>query len=153
MKKQLITILLFIFLSGCGVANYQSLKLGTVDGNNKNISVPGAGNALFEIKSALINAGWKVKIGDASLNEVGAVSQKVDTTTRVKFDTAYRMYMTSTLSSNRNHGITRFNLSIVDNKTNEEILNMVGNREDYVRYKPEDIAKNLIKNLKELQHK
>ncbi len=61
------------------------------------------------------------------------------------------MYMTSTLSNNNNHGITTFNISIVDNKSNEEVLNMVGNREAYVRYKPEDIAESLISNLAELQ--
>jgi hypothetical protein len=59
--------------------------------------------------------------------------------------------MTSTLSNNDNHGITIFNISIVSNKTDEEILNMVGNREDYVRYKPIDIAENLVKTLSELE--
>ena len=105
----------------------------------------------IEIKSALINDGWKIKIGDSSLNETGAQTSEVNTTTKVKYDTAYRMYMTTTLSRNSNHGITRFNISIVDNKNNEEVLNMAGNREDYVRYKPEIIAKNLINNLNELQ--
>ncbi len=150
MKKFQIIGLIIILLLGC-TANYQSLKLGTVDGNNKSISVPGAGNALFEIKSALIKDGWKVKIGDFSLNEVGAKTSTINTTTKLKYETAYRMYMTSTLSNNRNHGITRFNISVVDNKTNEEVLNMVGNRQDYIRYTPEDISKNLIKNLRELQ--
>ena len=69
----------------------------------------------------------------------------------MQYETAYRMYMTSTLSNNNNHGITTFNISIVDNKSNEEVLNMVGNREAYVRYKPEDIAESLISNLAELQ--
>ena len=148
-QLSLIGLMLLIF-SGC-TANYQALKLGSVDSNNKSISVPGAGNALFEIKSALINDGWKVKIGDSSLNEVGAKTTTINTTTKLKYDTAYRMYMTTTLSNNKNHGITIFNISVVDNKTNEEVLNMVGNRQDYIRYQPNDIAENLIKNLKELQ--
>ena len=75
----------------------------------------------------------------------------IETHTKVQYDTAYRMYMTSTLSNNENHGITIFNISIVSNRTNEEILNMVGNRQDYVRYKPNDIAENLVRTLKELE--
>tara|TARA_R100000458_G_C8097024_1_gene125321 strand:+ start:75 stop:551 length:477 start_codon:yes stop_codon:yes gene_type:complete len=138
---------LLLCFQSCATGTYQSLSFGAIDPNNKTISVPGAGPGLFEIKSALINDGWKVKIGDSSLSETGAMADEVNTTTKVQYETAYRMYMTTTLSGNRNHGITTFNISIVDNKSNEEVLNMVGNREDYARYAPEDIARNLINNL------
>lgn len=151
MKKYVALLLAVLALSGCVTANYQTLKLGNVDRANKSMTVPGAGNALFEIKSALINDGWKIKIGDASLQETGVNTSMIETHTKVQYDTAYRMYMTSTLSNNENHGITIFNISIVSNRTNEEILNMVGNRQDYVRYKPNDIAENLVRTLKELE--
>ncbi len=151
MNKIAFLLSIILVLSGWATASYQALKLGSIDASNKSISVPGAGNGLFEIKSALINDRWIVKIGDSSLNETGAIKTELNTTTKVQYETAYRMYMTSTLSNNNNHGITTFNISIVDNKSNEEVLNMVGNREAYVRYKPEDIAESLISNLAELQ--
>lgn len=151
MKKYIALLLFVLAISACATANYQTLKLGNVDRENKSMTVPGAGNALFEIKSALIKDGWKIKIGDASLQETGVNTSKIETRTKVQYDTAYRMYMTSTLSNNDNHGITIFNISIVSNRTDEEILNMVGNREDYVRYKPIDIAEKLVKTLRELE--
>ena len=113
--------------------------------------MPATGSGLFEIKAALINNGWDVKVGDASLNEKGVGSKFQNTTTRVKYDTALRLHFSSTLSSNTNHGITSFNLSVVDNRSNKEVLNMVGNREDYVRYKPEDIGYFLVENLSAIQ--
>lgn len=151
MKKYIALLLAIFALNGCATANYQTLKLGSVDRANKSMTVPGAGNALFEIKSALINDGWKIKIGDASLQETGVNTSKIETRTKVQYDTAYRMYMTSTLSNNDRHGITIFNISIVSNRTDEEILNMVGNRQDYVRYHPDDIAENLVRTLRELE--
>lgn len=151
MKKYVTLLFAVLALSGCATANYQTLKLGNVDRATKSMTVPGAGNALFEIKSALINDGWKIKIGDTSLQETGVNTSKIETRTKVQYDTAYRMYMTSTLSNNENHGITIFNISIVSNRTNEEILNMVGNRQDYVRYNPNDIAENLVRALRELE--
>jgi hypothetical protein len=151
MRKYVAVLLVLAVLYGCATPNYQTLKLGNVDRANKSMTVPGAGNALFEIKAALINDGWKIKIGDASLQETGVNTSKVDTRTKVQYETAYRMYMTSTLSNNENHGITTFNISIVSNKTDEEILNMVGNRQDYVRYKPNVLAENLVRALRELE--
>ena len=148
MKKYIAIIFSLFLLNGCGVAKYQFLKLGNIDGSDKSITVPGAGNALFEIKSALLNDGWKVKVGDVSLLETGTNASNINAKTQVKYDTAYRMYMSYTLRTSK---ITTFNISIVSNQTNEEVLNMVGNREDYVRYKPEELASNLIKNLKEIQ--
>ena len=150
MKKYISIIFALFLLSGCA-GKYQSLKLGQIDSSNKSITVPGAGNALFEIKAALINDGWKIKVGDASLLETGTNTSNINSKTQVTHDTAYRMYMSYTLSNRQRGGITAFNISIVDNKTNEEVLNMVGNAQDYVRYERNDIASNLIKNLKEIQ--
>jgi hypothetical protein len=151
MKKYIAIIFSLFLLYGCGIAKYKSLKLGNIDSSDKSITVPGAGMSLFEIKSALLNDGWKVKVGDASLLETGTNASKINSKTQVTHDTAYRMYMSYSMSTNNNHGITTFNISIVSNKTNEEVLNMVGNREDFVRYKPEELASNLVKNLREIQ--
>lgn len=150
MNKKIIIVGIFLVLTGCA-ANYQSLKLGIIDSSNKSISVPLEGNGLFEIKSALIKDGWRIKVADSSLSEKGVSDKKVNTVIKVQYETAYRMYMTSTISHNGYHSITSFNISIVDNKTNEEVLNMVGNRDDYIIYRREDIAHNLIKNMNEIQ--
>ena len=62
MKKYIAIIFSLFLLYGCGIAKYKSLKLGNIDSSDKSITVPGAGMSLFEIKSALLNDGWKVKV-------------------------------------------------------------------------------------------
>lgn len=153
MFKILTLITLSFILAGCGTpqANYKILKSGSIDKKDKTITVPSVGQATFEIKDALINNGWKIKVDNASLEEKGTRDNNVNTTTKTSFDTAFRLYMTSAQSTNENHGIVTFNLTVVNNKTNEEILTMAGNREDYVRYVPEEIAKKLIQSLSLLE--
>jgi hypothetical protein len=151
MTKEIIKLsivgLLAIGFNGC-TAQYKTLKIGQIDKTKRTMTLPSVGNAMFEIKSALIKSGWKIKVGNAELEEKGINNKRINTNTKLIFDTEYRLYMTSTMSSNTNHGIVIFNLSVVNNKTNEEVVNMVGNREDYVRYAPQDIAINLVKALK-----
>ena len=87
MKKYIAIIFALFLLSGCA-GKYQSLKLGQIDSSNKSITVPGAGNALFEIKAALINDGWKIKVGDASLLETGTNTSNInsDINSNIKLD-------------------------------------------------------------------
>lgn len=153
MKILFILINAIFILYGCGtpVANYKVLRAGTVDKADKTITVPSVGFGIFEIKDALIKNGWKIKVDNATLEEKGVKSESISTSTKTSFDTACRLYMTSTQSSNENLGIVTFNLSVVNNKTNEEILTMAGNREDYVRYDPEEIASRLIGTLSILE--
>ena len=127
------------------------LKTGMINKTEKTITVPSVGAGIFEIKNALIQNGWKTKVDNATLEEKGTKSESINTNTKTSFDTAYRLYMTSTQSPNNNLGIITFSLSVVDNKTNEEILTMAGNREDHIRYDPELIGSRLVESLSEIQ--
>ena len=145
MKRIAVAILAIIALSGCATpANYKLNKFGDVNIVDKSITVPSVGNGLFEIKDALRKDKWKIKVDNATVKETGVRNDIIDSESKVKFDTAYRLYMVSTISTNENYGITTFSLTIVDNKTNEEVINMAGDRADYVRYDPNEIARRLV---------
>jgi hypothetical protein len=152
MKIQVVSLLVIFGLLGCAApANYRVQKYGQIEKTNKSITVPSLGSGMFEIKEALRSAGWRLKVDSTSIKETGTNNDRIDKETTLKFDTVYRMYMTSTMSTNENLGITTFNLTVVDNKTNEELVNIVGNREEYVRYDPFEIARHLVVALTALE--
>lgn len=154
MKRIAVAILAILALSGCAPpANYKLNKFGDISIVDKSITVPSVGNGLFEIKDALRRDKWKIKVDNATVKETGVINETIDSESKVKFDTAYRLYIVTTMSTNDNHGITTFSLTIVDNKTNEEVINMAGDRADYVRYDPNEIASRLVNALNNIDSK
>ncbi len=143
-----IALIVIVSLSGCA-EQQKVLKLGTINSTTKTITLPSVGIGLFEIKSALHNNGWKLKTNNAQLEEKGIKNQNINTQTKVIYDTAYRLNMIVNISYG--HSIDSFNLTIIDNKTNKEIINIVGGFGGPEGYKPEDIAKTLIKALSEVE--
>ena len=152
MTKQILRLaivgLIAIGFSGC-VTEYKTLKIGKIDKGNKSITLPSLGNAMFDIKSALIQNGWKIKVGNAEIEESGISNKKVNVNTKVVYDTKYRLQMTT--RENRRQELIRFNLIVVENKTNQEIINMVGRDSHPAFYEGEEIAKKLIKALNEVE--
>jgi hypothetical protein len=139
--------LIAIGFSGCAT-EYKTLKIGTINSSKKTITLPSLGNAMFDIKSVLIQNGWKIKVGNAELEETGINNKRVNVNTKIKFDTEYRLNMTTTTHRSQIRG---FNLTVVNNKTNEEVINMLGKVHNPAEYQPEDIAKRLIQALNEVE--
>ena len=83
-----------------------------VDLTKKTMTVPATGWKVFAIKKELRNAGWKLKISDTTLEEEQTSSKKK--VTGVKFDTAYRLYITSS-------GLRTY-ISMVERESDEIVL-------------------------------
>ena len=110
MKKYLFLIFPLVFLIGCSFDLQRGIP---VDLSKKTMTVPATGRGTFEVKRELRNAGWKLKIADASLEEQDRTPKK--RVTEVKFDTTYRLYM-------QNPKADRFYLTVVENESNEMVL-------------------------------
>ena len=109
MKFLLFSIISFLIFVGCSLEVQRGIP---VDLTKKTMTVPATGKKLFAIKKELRNAGWKLKIADSSLEEEQTSSKKK--VTEVKFDTAYRLYKTSS-------GLRTY-ISMVENESDEIVL-------------------------------
>ena len=109
MKFLLFSIISFLIFVGCSLEVQRGIP---VDLTKKTMTVPVTGWKVFAIKKELRNAGWKLKIADSSLEEEQTSSKKK--VTEVKFDTAYRLYITSS-------GLRTY-ISMVENESDEMVL-------------------------------
>ena len=109
MKFLLFLIISFLIFVGCSLEVQRGIP---VDLTKKTMTVPVTGWKVFAIKKELRNAGWKLKIADRTLEEEQTSSKKK--VTEVKFDTAYRLYISSS-------GLRTY-ISIVENESDEIVL-------------------------------
>ena len=109
MKFLLFSIISFLIFVGCSLEVQRGIP---VDLTKKTMTVPATGRKVFAIKKELRNAGWKLKIADTTLEEEQTSSKKK--VTGVKFDTAYRLYITGS-------GLITY-ISMVENESDEMVL-------------------------------
>ncbi|SVD23184.1 uncharacterized protein METZ01_LOCUS376038 [marine metagenome] len=107
--RNIFLFLISFYLVGCSLEVQRGIP---VDLTKKTMTVPATGRKVFAIKKELRNAGWKLKIADTTLEEEQTSSKKK--VTEVKFDTAYRLYISS--------GGYRTSLTIVENESDEMVL-------------------------------
>jgi hypothetical protein len=130
MKFLLFSLISFLIFVGCSLEVQRGIP---VDLTKKTMTVPATGKKLFAIKKELRNAGWKLKIADSSLEEEQTSSKKK--VTEVKFDTAYRLYISS-----RGHFT---DLTIVENESDEMVLELESHQKS-----GKQIGERLVKELK-----
>jgi hypothetical protein len=141
--------MIFFLLSGCEIG-IETFNVGKIDSANKSITVPSEGVVIYDIKKALKSDGWKVKTGEASLNEFGIKSKiKLDTNSTVEYDTTYRMHM----YSNEDHGggINSFTFTIVNNSSNDEVVTIYGKNTVYAKHEPKHIVESFMSSLRNLE--
>ena len=107
--RNIFLFLISFYLVGCSLEVQRGIP---VDLTKKTMTVPVTGWKVFAIKKELRNAGWKLKIADTTLEEEQTSSKKK--VTGVKFDTAYRLYITSS-------GLRTY-ISMVENESDEIVL-------------------------------
>jgi len=171
LPKICFVVLMGLFLTGCS-GTYKSLSLGNIDKNNKTITIDSIDKEIFDIKVALVRSGWKIKIDNQEIHQKGTnlvrsewkikidnqgIHQKgtsdknFDVRTRRTFDTKYRMYMSMSYWPRVDRPIASYNITIVENETNFEILSLVAKRQIFVEHDIEDIAEYLITELQKIQ--
>jgi hypothetical protein len=111
--------------------------------SDKSITVPAGGELNGYLKSELQKSGWKLKIDSTSLATKGKNTEKIDEVAKIEFDTSYRMltdykyrYCFSC------DCVSYYNISIIDNKTGEEVVVFDGRNDDGLCN--EDVARRVV---------
>ena len=118
----LLSLIVLVIFTGCGT--YDILKLGTIDKNNKTITVPSYGISMFEIKKILLKNGWKLKASADGTLSKGTNKQEINVHTKTYYKTRYRMNVVET--NRMQQWVLTIYISIIDNKTQEEVLSISG---------------------------
>lgn len=128
------------FISSCAPNNITPYS--KLDKSDKSITVPAGGGPNASIKTALKQNGWTLKIDSRSI-KTGGSSNVVNQATTVESDARYRM-LTAFVSDQCLicQCVRSYNISIVDNKTGEEVVAFDGRDKDGICYKT--LAKRII---------
>lgn len=122
---KLLFISLFILLSGCSTLT----GFGHIDKKEKTITMPPGAGLTADLRSTLKRNGWKTMVDGGPSKTTGEIGQNVNLSHYDTFNTRYR------LSLNFNQydvcipmfdPAYRFNISLVDNKSGEEVMNYGG---------------------------
>jgi hypothetical protein len=133
-KKYIAIILLSILVSSC--ATNTITPYSKLDKNEKTITVPAGGGANAVLKTELKKNGWSLKIDSSSLKTEGTGGSSVNQKTTVESVTRYRM-LTSFTEGRRCitcDCVRSYNISIVDNKSGEELVAFDGRDNDGLCY-------------------
>ena len=139
-------LLLVFFCTGCTYHNVQ--LLGNLNQSEKNITTP-PGNRLLKgkIKAALTANGWDVRVHQGESTTTGCETPDKVLLSHKKYNTRYLLYIDDyqyDIYIDGNPAI-KYELSLIDNKTQKEILTMDG--KGYIH----DAVKKFCQSLSELQ--
>jgi len=130
MNTRVLLLLAFSVLSvSCATKNVTAFN--KLDMSNKSITVPAGGGALSFIKKDLKKNGWSLKIDSTSLKTTGTGGENIDQVSTIKSTTRYRMLAAFSSMQCLTCGCVRsYNISIIDNKTGEEVVTFDGHDDD-----------------------
>lgn len=149
-KSFLTIFLISMIFTGCGGAG-KHLVMGTIDKNNKTVTINGVNDEIFDIKYALVKDGWNIKIDNQMKNSTGTITKNIDINTKTIYDTKYRMYVFISHWPRFDKPIASYNISLVENTTNQEILSIAQKRKLFVEHNSESIAEELISALRKIE--
>jgi len=125
--KYTITLIIAFLVCSCASSNIESYN--KIDAENKTITVPPGGGANAAIKKSLKDNGWSLKIDSTSLKTVGTNDKSINQVTTIESDTRYRLlssFVTGDFSCLTCRCVKSYNISIIDNKTGEEVAILDG---------------------------
>ena len=136
-----------LFLTGC--YSIKMVKLGFVIKDDKTIEVPATGFSIMDIKSALVQDGWKIKVANENVqrNRLDSSNPQIDT--KNKYDAGYRLLIDESVRNDQ--WVISISASVVDNKTNDEVFNMYCDSKGFGGCYPDDVAMELVKELKTIE--
>ena len=147
MIKLISIAILTMFLSGC--YTIKTVKPGMVLRDNKSIEVPATGFSIMDIKAALLQDGWKIKVINENVQRVRLDSTNPRVDTKNDYDAGYRLSINESVRNNQ--WVIGISISVVDNRTNEEVLNMYCDSKGLGGCFPEDVAMEIVKELKTIE--
>jgi len=103
----------------------------------------------MDIKSALAQDGWKIKVANENVqrNRLDSSNPKIDT--KNQYDAGYRLLISESVRNNQ--WVIGISASVIDNKTNDEIFNMYCDSKGLGGCFPDDVAMELVKELKTIE--
>lgn len=147
MIKLILVVILSIFLTGC--YTIKTVKPGMILSENKTIEVPATGFSIMEIKAALLQDGWKIKVVNENVQRVRLDSNNPRVDTKNNYDAGYRLSINESVRNNQ--WVIGISISVVDNKTNDEVLNMYCDSKGLGGCFPDDVAMEIVKELKTIE--
>ena len=145
--KLIIVSMAVISISGCYTV--KSVKTGEIIQQNKSIEVPATGFSIMEIKAALINNGWKIKVANKNVSRVRMDSANPQITSSNNYDAAYRLIISESVRADS--WVIGLSASIVDNKTNEEVLALYFDSKGMGGCWPDEVAQDIVKELHSIE--
>lgn len=147
MIKFIVVGTIVLFLSGCYLI--KMVKPGIVLKDNKTIEVPATGFSIMDIKSALLQDGWKIKVanGNVQRNRLDSNNPQIDI--KNKYDSAYRLLISESVRNDQ--WVIGISASVIDNKTSDEVFNMYCDSKGLGGCYPDDVAMELVKELKTIE--
>jgi len=147
LAKLLVASMAAIVTSGC--YSVKSVKLGSIVQQNKSIEVPATGFSILDIKAALAKDGWKIKIADKNVNRVRLDSTNPQINSANDYDAAYRLMVSESVRADM--WVIGLSASVVDNKTNEEVLNMYFDSLGAGGCWPDQVAQDIVNELRSVE--
>lgn len=145
-----VSLLLITALIVTSCASYDIVKFGKVEKAQKTITVPNAGFSMSEIKQALIKDGWKLKASEEGIFTEGTDDGSVKTRSKIYYKTRYRMIVRESVRMSQ--WVLKTYISVIDNKTNEEVLLITGDSNGAGGVSPSTTASKLVMALSEIEN-
>lgn len=143
MKKFLFLAIISFVISGC--YSVKVVKPGNIIKENKTIEVPATGFSIMDIKAALLETGWKLKVANTNVNRtrIDPTNPKIDP--KNDYDAGYRLIISESVRAEM--WVIGLSASVVDKKSNEEVLNMYFDLKGMGGCQPDEVAKDIANAL------
>lgn len=147
MIKFIVAAVTTLLLSGC--YTIKTVKPGIVLRENKSIEVPATGFSIMDIKAALLQDGWKIKVANENVQRVRIDSTNPQVDIKNNYDAGYRLAISESVRNNQ--WVIGISISVADNRTNEEILNMYCDSKGLGGCFPSDVAMEIVNELRTIE--
>lgn len=126
-KRLLVLCFALIFLGACATGELR--QYGNFDPTEKTITVPAGGGFYADIKDIFKRNGWKIVVDKGSDVMEGNIGTRFRIESHDSYKTRYRMameYRSSGYCVGYMEPLYKFNISVIDNGTGEEIFVLDG---------------------------
>jgi hypothetical protein len=142
MKLVLISVVATM-ISGC--YSVKSVKTGSIIQQDKSMEVPATGFSILDIKAALAKDGWKIKVKNSNVSRSRTDTTNPAVDAHNDYDAAYRLVISESVRFDQ--FVIGLSASVIDNRTNEEVLSMYFDSKGFGGCWPDEIAQDIVNEL------